>query len=92
MKDKPELSRRKLLGQCLSGAALVGAAAIPAEAVNRFTKVASKYQNHPNGDQRCALCMHFRAPGSCEVVMGHISPGGWCKWFKAQKAGGSMEY
>ena len=88
MKDKPELSRRKLLGQCLSGAALMGAAAVPAQALNRMNKTASKYQNHPNGDKRCGLCKHFQPPGSCEIVPGHISPTGWCKWFQAGK--GSM--
>jgi len=92
MKDKSELSRRKLLGQALSGAALVGAASVPAQAINRMNKVASKYQNHPNGDKRCALCMHFQPPHSCQVVPGNISPNGWCKWFRAGKAGGSMGY
>jgi hypothetical protein len=86
MKDKSELSRRKLLGQALSGAALVGAASVPAQALNRMNKVASKYQNHPNGDKRCALCIHFQPPHSCEVVPGNISPSGWCKWFRARKA------
>ncbi len=88
MKDKRDLSRRRLLGQCLTGAALVGTGALPAEAaVNRFIKTASRYQNQPNGDQRCALCIHFQPPGSCEVVLGHISPHGWCKWFRAGSGG-----
>jgi hypothetical protein len=89
MKDKSELSRRTLLGGCLSGAALAGTMTVPADAaVNRFTKMASRYQNHPNGEAHCALCMHFQRPGSCEVVMGHISPGGWCKWFRPGHGGG----
>jgi hypothetical protein len=83
MKDKPELSRRTLLGQCLSGAALMGAMTVPAEALNRMNKTASRYQNHPNGDKRCAGCVHFQPPDSCEVVPGLISPSGWCKWFRA---------
>lgn len=88
MKDNPELSRRRLLGQCLSGVALVGAAAVPAQALNRMSKTASDYQNHPNGDERCGGCRHFQAPASCEIVPGHISPKGWCKWFSARH--GSM--
>lgn len=83
MKYKPEVSRRTLLGRCLSSAAaLVGLMTLPAQAINHFTKAASRYQNHPNADRRCAGCVHFKAPGSCEVVLGHISPHGWCKWWR----------
>jgi hypothetical protein len=87
MKDKPHLSRRRLLGRWLSSAAIVGLMTLPAKAINRFTKAASHYQNHPNGDRRCAGCRHFQPPGSCEVVTGHISPRGWCKWFRAPHGG-----
>lgn len=87
MKDKSELSRRTLLGGCLSGAAIMGTMTVPAQALNRMSKAASKYQNHPNGDQRCAGCRHFQPPGSCEVVPGRISPRGWCKWFRPGRMG-----
>jgi hypothetical protein len=90
MKDKARLSRRTLLGRWLSSAALVGLMTLPAQAINRFTKAASRYMNHPNGDQRCAACRHFQPPGSCEVVMGRISPHGWCKWFRGRH--GHMGY
>jgi hypothetical protein len=86
MKDV-SLSRRTLLGQCISGVAIVGTMTVPAEALNRMNKTASKYQNHPKGDQRCAGCRHFQPPHSCEVVPGNISPGGWCKWFSARHTG-----
>lgn len=92
MKNKAELSRRTLLGRCLSSAALVGLMTLPAQAINRFTKIASRYQSRPNGGLRCAGCVHFRPPGSCEVVTGHISPRGWCKWFRARHGGGAMGY
>jgi hypothetical protein len=89
MKDKPELSRRTLLGRWVSGAALFGLMTVPARAaLNRFTKMASHYMNHPNGAAHCAACRHFQPPGSCEVVMGHISPHGWCKWFRPGHGGG----
>jgi hypothetical protein len=81
MKDR-SLSRRRLLGQCLSGAAIMGTVTVPAEALNRMSKAASRYQNHPNGDKRCGGCRHFQAPNSCEVVPGNISPNGWCKWYR----------
>jgi hypothetical protein len=90
MKDT-SVSRRALLGQCISGAAIVGTMTVPAEALNRMNKTASKYQNHPKGDEHCGGCRHFQPPHSCEVVPGHISPSGWCKWFSARHAG-SMGY
>ena len=80
---KSEASRRRFLQHCLAGAAIAGASAAPALALNRMNKVASHYQNHPHGEERCAGCRHFQPPGSCEIVPGHISPSGWCHWFKA---------
>jgi hypothetical protein len=29
----------------------------------------------------CAACTFFIPPGSCRVVIGEISPSGWCKLF-----------
>lgn len=93
MKDDSELSRRKFLGRCLTGAAIAGTSAIPAQALNRMSKAASDYQTHPNGNQRCGGCRHFQPPDSCEVVPGNISSSGWCKWFRAQRKGsGGMGY
>jgi len=85
MKDDPELSRRRFLGQCLSGAAIAGTSTVPALALNRMNKVASHYQNHPHGEDRCGRCKHFQAPSSCEIVPGNISPNGWCHWFSARR-------
>ena len=42
-----------------------------------------KYQDKPNGDQKCSTCMQFEPPGSCKVVEGAISPNGYCiAWVK----------
>lgn len=90
MKDNSELSRRRFLGQCLTGAAVAGTSTVPAQALNRMNKTASHYQNHPNGDERCGGCRHFQAPSSCEIVPGDISPRGWCKWFHGRQ--GTMGY
>lgn len=93
MKDSPELSRRRFLGQCLTGAAIAGTSAVPAQALNRMSKAASDYRNSPNGDERCGRCRYFQPPDSCEIVPGNISPRGWCKWFRARrKASGAMGY
>jgi hypothetical protein len=45
------------------------------------SKQAAGYQEQPNGQQRCALCTHFVAPASCQVVIGTIVPNGWCRLF-----------
>ena len=39
-----------------------------------------KYQDQPNNGQRCDACLQFvpGANGTCKVVEGPISPGGWC--------------
>jgi len=54
---------------------------------NRMNKVASHYQNHPNGTQHCAICRHFQPPHACEIVTGRISPHGWCRYFSAGAKG-----
>jgi hypothetical protein len=33
--------------------------------------------------ERCDLCVHWRAPDACHLVLGLIRPGGWCdRWIK----------
>jgi hypothetical protein len=67
-------------------AALVAAPwlALPARAQSKATKQAMQYQDQPKNGQRCDGCMQFvaggkaGAMGTCKVVEGPISPGGWC--------------
>ena len=46
-----------------------------------------KYQDKPNGNQKCGECSLFipaksaSADGECKVVEGSISPNGWCTAF-----------
>lgn len=44
-------------------------------------KDTAHYQDKPKGDQKCAECRFFKAPGSCQLVQGPISPDGWCSFF-----------
>jgi hypothetical protein len=84
---KLKLSRRSLLTRAaaIAGAALT-ASVVPSERVSAQQKVAKetmKYQDKPNGDQRCENCAQFVAPASCKVVDGAISPNGYCiVWVK----------
>src|SRR4051812_31863093 len=77
-----QLSRRRFLGCSASSAAMLSLLPVSAEAqetlltevgYNRMNKVASHYQNHPNGTQHCAICRHFQPPHACEIVTGRIS-------------------
>jgi len=62
-------------------------AAAPAAGTNSSTSPAAsgkvpqasvRYQDQPNGDQKCSGCALFVEPNACSVVEGMISPEGWC--------------
>ena len=81
----PNVSRRIVLKSAvvLAGAACAGVAQRQALAQGKVAKAAMKYQDHPNGDQKCSNCMQFVAPDSCKIVEGKISPDGYCiAWVK----------
>ena len=88
--EKPMLITRRhavglATGAAVGSAALVLAGTQPGSAAApQVTQEAAGYQTQPNGDQRCAFCVHFRAPASCEIVQGTIVPNGWCKLYRAK--------
>ena len=42
-----------------------------------------RYTDHAMDEtERCGLCVHYIRGGACEIVMGRISPGGWCNRFE----------
>lgn len=56
---------------------------IPVLATRLMPKWAVDYTsnaNHP--DEQCRYCTYYNDPYSCDKVMGHVLPGGWCKLFK----------
>jgi hypothetical protein len=76
------VSRRKLLqGVAITagGVAALVAAVAPAEA--KMAQAAAGYQDKPKNDQSCANCALFKAPSSCTLVDGTISPDGWCRFY-----------
>lgn len=83
--DRP--SRRRLLADVAlaAGAAGVFAAGVaPRPAAAARAKMAPGdigYQTHPNGAQRCDLCVNWQPPAACKVVAGPITPAGWCGLF-----------
>jgi hypothetical protein len=56
-----------------------------ASAQEKVEKANAKYQDNPNGQQRCEICLQFEPPGSCKLVAGKISPHGWCQFFAARE-------
>lgn len=51
---------------------------------SKASKALMKYQETPNGNEKCSNCLQFipgdkpDANGECKVVQGSISPQGWC--------------
>ena len=93
MSDKKEtantVSRRGLLrGATLAAgsAALFAASLAPQQAVAGMTQQAAGYQTTPKDGKKCDGCALFRAPSSCTIVAGTISPDGWCRFYAKKPA------
>jgi hypothetical protein len=80
------ISRRNILtGTAFAlGVAASGAAANRACAQQKIKQADAKYQDHPNGTQKCDGCVQFLPPSSCKIVDGMINPNGWCQFFGAK--------
>src|SRR6516165_8541914 len=78
--DKGRLLRRTLLWAALSSG-ITSAIPPAASAQRKMSQHDAEYQDHPRGGLSCAACSLYRAPRSCQVVDGDISPSGWCKYF-----------
>ena len=82
---RANLSRRLIIRHgarvAVAGAALANLPLREARAQQKLTQAIAKYQDHPNGAQRCDLCIQFKAPATCQIVDGTISPQGWCQFF-----------
>lgn len=88
MDRSSKVSRKDALKTLIVLPALAGlAASVTAAADAKTSKSALKYQDHPNGKQKCSGCSLFipgktaKADGQCKVVAGSISPNGWCTAF-----------
>lgn len=80
-------TRRQILGRAAVAAGLAGAAGAglsagrAAAAMPKLRKMDIGYQSTPKGNARCELCANWQAPNACKVVVGQISPSGWCSLF-----------
>jgi hypothetical protein len=92
MEDVKPATRRMLL---IGAATLAG---LPLLAEPRQARAAglpkanAKYQDHPNGKNRCDICTYWiqgpkpGADGACKVVAGPIAPQAWCILFAPKPA------
>lgn len=93
MRSNPPISRRALLecGGLAIGALAAGGIPSPAVAdqeiaeANKIKQPDAHYQTHPNGQQRCEICLQFLPPGKCKIVQAPIVPLGWCQFFAARE-------
>ena len=59
---------------------IVAGTVMPAEA--KMAQKAAGYQETPAKDgSNCANCALFKAPSSCTLVDGTVSPNGWCRFY-----------
>lgn len=96
-----QVSRRRFFQRSVWGTALAGAFTFliskPASARGWFSpgytgyvpKPHALYRDYPRGRRRCAGCVHFLHPYACRIVIGPISPNGWCRfWHGARRGSG----
>ncbi len=81
------ISRRALLGGAAMtvGVAATSRVSMSAAAEQKVSQADAKYQDQPNGQQRCEICLQFQPPNACRIVEGPISPKGWCQYFAAKE-------
>jgi hypothetical protein len=87
------MPRRGLLrfaGFALSVLAMGGALSATAadeeiKGADKIKQTDAHYQIHPNGQQRCQICLQFLQPDKCKIVQGPIVPQGWCQFFAARE-------
>ncbi len=92
MEDPSEkMTRRQALSGLIVLPAMAGFLASTASVAQaKGSKSQYKYQDHPNGGNKCAGCRFFQAGktksanGTCQIVSGSISPNGWCIAFAAK--------
>jgi hypothetical protein len=85
---RPAATRRTLLiGAAIAGGLPLAVGPRQARAAGTLPKTAAKYQDHPNGANKCDNCVYWlagpkpSAEGTCKVVAGPVAPNAWCILF-----------
>ena len=75
-------TRRGLIAALVGVAGAVAAAPAASAKPRPMSKTRARYQDKPKDIQNCASCAQFQAPDRCKVVIGKVSPDGWCRLFE----------
>jgi hypothetical protein len=51
----------------------------------RYSKEEADYTDDGSKEEHCSICSHYVNPTTCDIVVGRIAPGGWCKHFDKEK-------
>jgi len=101
MDDQTKHSRRKVIKIGVTALAIAPLAGLSQSAFatqNTAVRNALKFQDHPNGDKRCKVCVNFKpnmdkvdndaAVNGCKLYPGdtEIPPHGYCVGFVAKPA------
>jgi hypothetical protein len=80
MSEEIKASRRGILktGLTILAGTVALAGTARAQDDDKVDQSTVAYQTTPNNGQQCSSCVNFVAPNACKVVLGTISPGGWC--------------
>ena len=82
------VSRRRLFRSAvLAAGGLAAMLGMGLRAEAKMSQQAGGYQALPKGDQSCATCAYFKAPSSCTLIDGLISPNGWCRFYVKKASG-----
>lgn len=79
------ISRRTLCIFAAAASAGVARADDVVKETDKVTQAEARYQNHPNGQQRCEICLQFKPPYTCKIVHGPVVRTGWCQFFAARE-------
>lgn len=83
----PQLCRRSLLQHVavVAGVTTLFAGAGAARAADeKMSQKDAEYQPTPKNGQTCRACEQFAPPTGCKIVVGKVSPQGWCQFFAAK--------
>lgn len=64
---------------CAIGGIAAVIAATPAQA--KMSQKVAEYQTGPKDGQSCANCALYRAPASCTLIDGAVTPTGYCRFY-----------
>lgn len=59
-----------------------------ARRMKKYSKIEAEYTDNGTEQEHCHICKHYvnvTTCAMCAIIMGRISPEGWCKYFKKER-------